>query len=186
VSLRLDFGGDENWPWPFLAEQEIEIGDESLLLKLSVTNLADETVPLSFGHHPYFDAKGAMLQFSAKHFYPNAEDDLPADPELPAGPADFSKPRPVLGAKIDNVYDGWDGFARIEWQDRLHALEISTSLSHAVLYTPVDADFFCFEPLPHLTNALNRVDCDVPVVGPGECTATQIDFRTMPKVIKEY
>jgi aldose 1-epimerase len=185
VLLRLQFSGDPNWPWPFLAEQEIQIGKKGLILNLSVTNLADESVPLSFGHHPYFDASGATLQFKARQFFPNTKNALPAEPITPTGIVNFSSVKLVTGAPIDNLYGGWDGFARIVWQGRFYALEIVSSLPHAVLYTPPDADYFCFEPVPHLTNALNRVDGDIPVIAPGERSVAQIEFQPVPTQNKE-
>ncbi|MFM2021686.1 MAG: hypothetical protein RJB02_1394, partial [Pseudomonadota bacterium] len=74
LTLQLDFAGDARWPWPFRAEQQIELIEDSLILRMKATNLADEIAPLAFGHHPYFDAKAASLQFSAGLFYESGDD----------------------------------------------------------------------------------------------------------------
>jgi aldose 1-epimerase len=179
ITLLLDFSAGEHWPWPFRAEQTFQITQDSLTLTLSATNNASETVPLAFGHHPQFDSDGAHLQFSAKSFYPTQAGDLPGNPEAPPLDVDFSNPRSVGHCLIDNIYGGWDGRARIEWEGRRRALEMTSSLPHAVLYTPVASSFFCFEPVPHLINALNRADGDMPMIAPGECFAAWIVLRAV-------
>jgi aldose 1-epimerase len=179
VALALNFAGDSRWPWPFEARQSIEVTADSLKLWLSATNLANEAVPLAFGHHPYFDAAGAVLQFVARNFYPTAGQGLPGKPILPAGDTDFAEPRSVGGLLIDNIYGEWSGLAHIAWEGRRYTLEVTSSLPHAVLYTPAAEGFFCFEPVANLTNALNRDDGDIPIIAPGESFSAWIGFRAI-------
>lgn len=177
--LTLEHNGDARWPWPFMAVQQIELGADCLKLTLSATNLADEAVPLAFGHHPYFDAAGATLTFNADAFYTAFADCLPKNPVAPEGIFDFSNGRTIDGTAIDTIYGGWDGVARIDWMGRDRALEIRSSLPHAVLYTPPGEDYFCFEPVPHISNALNRADGDMPVIAPGESFEAWIALRAV-------
>jgi aldose 1-epimerase len=179
VMLALDFAGDARWPWPFVARQSIEVSADGLKLWLSATNLALEAVPLAFGHHPYFDAARATLSFSADDFYPTGEYGLPGKPMAPASNTDFSRLRPIGDTLIDNVYGQWKGAAQIMWEGRKYALEVTSSLPHAVLYTPPGEAFFCFEPVPHLTNALNRADGDMPVIGRDQSFSSWISFSAI-------
>jgi aldose 1-epimerase len=179
VMLALYFAGDARWPWPFVARQSIEVGADGLKLRLSATNLALETVPLAFGHHPYFDAAGAMLSFSADDFYPTGEYGLPGKPTAPVRNTDFSRLRPIGDAPIDNVFGRWNGAAQIIWEGRKYALEVTSSLPHAVLYTPAGEAFFCFEPVPHLTDALNRADGDMRSTEPGQSFSSSISFSAV-------
>lgn len=179
ITIELEFAGDARWPWPFRATQTVEVDGESLMLSLVAINLADEPAPLAFGHHPYFDASGAQLQFAAESFYPTVENNLPGEARLPAGDEDFSSVRPVPGKLIDNIYGNWHGPASIAWTGRPRALQITSSLPHAVLYTPPGEDFFCFEPVPHLTNALNRADGDMPIIAPGGAFSGSIKFHAI-------
>jgi len=64
--------------------------------------------------------------------------------------------------------------------DREYALEIDSDLPHAVVYTPADEDYFCFEPVPHINNALNRADGDMPIIAPGDSYTASITFRAVP------
>jgi aldose 1-epimerase len=180
LDLTLDHPGSPAWPWPFRALQQIRITDDSVILTLTATNLADEPAPLAIGHHPYYDAVGARLSFVAKQFFPNARDGLPMDPITPSGDYDFTQPRVVDDSAIDNLYGHWSGTAHIHWLDRPYALTIMACLPHAVLYTPPGEDYFCFEPVPHITNALNRADGDMPVIDPGDSFTAQISFTAVP------
>ena len=172
--LRLDHTGDNDWPWPFTAEQRISVGERSLDLSLSVRNLASKRVPLAFGHHPYFDSAGATLRFNAAQFYPNGDDALPLDPRPIDASNDFSIGRSVNEHAFDNLFADWTGEAEIIWPARKFALRIGSDLSHALVYTPPGEDYFCFEPVSHITDALNRSDGDMPVILPGESYSARI------------
>ncbi len=183
VTLDLHHPGDARWPWPFAARQVISVTSDKLVLRLSATNLALTAVPLAFGHHPYFASAGAHLQFKAAQIWLSGADQLPIGP-APIGAAfDFSTGAAVAERRVDHCFSGWDGHARIVWTDRPLALEIASNLPCAVVYIPADADRFCFEPVPHSNNALNRTDAlpPVPLVAPGECFAARLEFSAVPK-----
>ncbi len=180
VTLKLAHPGDAHWPWPFAAEQRIAISNDSLILTLLATNLAEIAVPLGFGHHPYFDADGASLAFAADHVWMSGPDALPTSATLPVGHYDFSQNGAVARRSVDHCYTGVRGAAGITWADRPLGLEISTqpALPAAVVYVPKGGDAFCFEPVPHVNNALN-MECAhpaVPIVGPGQTTKTVLSF----------
>ncbi len=185
VTLTLAHAGDACWPWPFEAEQRISIGDHQLILALSVRNRAAQAVPLAFGHHPYFDASGATLVFAADVVWMSGDDGLPTKPLFPDGHYDFSTPAPVEGRDVDHCYAGVSGPARIKWADRPLTLEIISvpQLSAAVVYVPKGGDAFCFEPVPHINNALNLSAHApaMPVIAPGEAFVTTIAFKAAPE-----
>jgi aldose 1-epimerase len=54
-------------------------------------------------------------------------------------------------------------------------------LPSAVVYIRNGADGFCFEPVPHLNNALNLPDWEpaMPIVGPGEKFSASVRFRAV-------
>jgi aldose 1-epimerase len=180
IVLALDTKGDDDWPWAFSAEQRIVVSQAGLTLHLSAVNNADMPAPLAFGHHPYFDADGAILQFMAERVWTSGADSLPEDAIIPEGSFDFSTAAPVAGRSIDHCYTGVTGTTKIRWADRDYGLDIivSENLPAAVVYIPANSDAFCYEPVPHLNNALNmsRVDAHMPVVAPGESFCSRIDF----------
>jgi aldose 1-epimerase len=59
---------------------------------------------------------------------------------------------------INNCFTDWDGSATVTWPDRNLALDIVAKwpCRYYVLYSPhAAADFACFEPVTHATNAHN-------------------------------
>lgn len=180
ATLSLAHDGDEDWPWPFHAEQRITLTERALRLSLLVRNLADIAVPLGFGHHPYFDASGASLSFTAAQAWLNGDDQLPTQAVAPAGPYDFAGRAPVVDRDIDNCFHGLTGPAAIDWTGRPLTLSIgqSASLPVTVVYIPAGGAFFCFEPVPHLNNALHGPPsaAPMPIIAPGEWFTAEIAF----------
>ena len=183
VVLRLSHRPDEAWPWAFDARQRISLTDDLLILEFDAVNLEPQAVPLAFGHHPYFPRAGARLTFHAQGVWLAGDDGLPSELVKPAGPFDFSKGSAVEDADIDHCFTGWNGVAIIAWPDKKQALGITVSreLSSAVVYIRPDLDAFCFEPVAHINNALNRHDLEsaMPVIAPGESFEASIRFRAI-------
>jgi aldose 1-epimerase len=177
--LSLHHDADDDWPWPFHAEQSVSVGPDWLLIDMTVQSCADQLVPLAFGHHLYFDNSSANLRFSAECIYPVGSDDLPQDPAALDRTSDFSTGLPVQGSALDNCFGGWDGRAEIRWDDREFAVQIEADMPNAVVYTPCGSDYFCFEPVPHISNALSRADGNMPQVAPGQSFAASIHLRAV-------
>lgn len=181
--LRLTHRPDAAWPWAFEARQHITLTDDLLTLEFTAVNLEPQAVPLAFGHHPYFPSGGARLTFHAQGVWHTGDDGLPRELVKPAGPFDFSRGAPIENAEIDHCFTGWNGEAIVEWPDKPQALGIAASreLSSAVLYTRREFDAFCFEPVAHMNNAINRRDPEgaMPVIAPGERFEASIRFRAI-------
>jgi aldose 1-epimerase len=184
VTLTLSHLGDESWPWPFEAEQRIIVSARQLDLILAVRNLANHAAPLAFGHHPYFDQANATLHFAADTVWLSGDDGLPTTPIAPSYRFDFNDGALVEGRDIDRCYAGISGAAQVTWADRPLALEIASSpqLNAAVVYIPKDGDAFCFEPVPHVNNALNLPSAvpAMPVITAGDSFQTKITLRAFP------
>ena len=185
VELTYRHHPDAGWPFAFAARQRVTLDDESLLLELSAVNLEPQSVPLAFGHHPYFPRTGARLTFEARGVWLVGDDDLPNVKVRPSGQYDFSRGLAAEHAEIDHCFTGWNGTARIEWADKARALEITASpeLSNAVVYIRRELEAFCFEPVPHINNALNRRDPDsaMPVLAAGASFSASIRFQALER-----
>jgi aldose 1-epimerase len=181
--LTLTHQPDASWPWAFKARQRITIAERALTLDLSAINLAPHPVPLAFGHHPYFPQCGAYLTFRARGVWLVGDDSLPSERVAPSGKFDYSQATPVEGGDIDHCFTGWSGSAYIAWPEKPLALEISGSLTLpcAVIYIRHAAEGFCFEPVPHINNALNLREHEpaMPVVAPGETFRAGVRFRAV-------
>jgi aldose 1-epimerase len=111
----------------------------------------------------------------------NGQDALPIDAVVPTGHFDFANVVTVAGRDIDHCYAEWDGEAEIRWEDRPLALHIRSDMKAAVVYIPVGGSAFCFEPVPHVNNALNRPDLSpaMPVIQPGASFSSSIVLQTV-------
>jgi aldose 1-epimerase len=183
VMLRFTHRPDAGWPWAFEARQRITLTDDLLILEFDAVNLESQAVPLAFGFHPYFPCSGAQLTFHAQGVWLAGDDSLPTELAKPSGRFDFSKGAPVENLDIDHCFTGWNGVAIIAWPDRPQALGITASreLSNAVVYIRRELDAFCFEPVPHVNNALNGSDPEtaMPVIAPGESFEASIRLRAI-------
>ncbi len=181
--LSLRHRPDAAWPWAFDARQRITLTDDLLILEFDVMNVESQPVPLAFGFHPYFPRSGARLTFHAQGVWRVGDDGLPCELINPSGPFDFSKGAAVENAEIDHCFTGWNGVAIIAWPERPQALGITASreLSSAVVYIRRELDAFCFEPVAHINDALNRRDAEsaMPVIAPGESFEANIRFRAI-------
>jgi aldose 1-epimerase len=183
VTLTLQHPGDARWPWAFLARQSLSVEADRLTVAMSALNLSAESAPLGFGHHPYFDREGASLRFTAKRVWMNDEDMLPMQSEVPSGAFDFSADGSLEGRVVDHCFSGWDGAACIAWDSRPFGLSVTSDLPAAVVYVPQGGDRFCFEPVPHSNNAINRADANppMPVIAPGGSFEASLCFKAVPR-----
>lgn len=181
--LSLRHAGDNSWPWAFEARQTFTLAKGALTLNLAVTNLEAFPVPLAFGHHPYFPRDGAQLRFQANGVWLVSDDKLPSSHVNISDEFDFSDSVAIETRALDNCFTGWHGPAQIDWREQPLALEIeaSTVLSNAVVFISSVVDGFCFEPVPHINNALNLAghEASMPVIDPGDSFNAQIHFRTL-------
>jgi aldose 1-epimerase len=157
------------------------LNDGALTITSIAINRASQPVPLAFGHHPYFDLQGASLRFHASGVLMNGEDALPLGADTPEGQFDFSQNGAVAGRNIDHCYTGWDGHAEIRWDGRPLALELRSDMNAAVVYVPYGGAAFCFEPVPHVNNALNRRDLApaMPIIQPGASFVSNVVLQTV-------
>lgn len=170
---------DRHWPWHFEAQQRIRLTEHSLTIEMIAHNLSDQMAPLAFGHHPYFDSDHATLAFDANMIWHTGDDGLPERFDKPDGVFNFSVGRAVVDCALDNGYAGWDGNATIRWENRPLKLAIHSDMPAAVVYIPSGESYFCFEPVPHIINALNLPGQrpPMPMVAPGARFTSQIQFR---------
>lgn len=184
VTLALNHSPGAAWPFAFEAQQRISLGEATLAIEMNAVNLADRAAPLAFGHHPYFP-RGALLKFRAQGVWLVGDDGLPSLLVKPFGKFDYANATPLTRGDIDHCFVGWDRQAEISWPDRLLALEItaSDSLPCAVVYICSDIEGFCFEPVPHINDALNRRDrgYGMPVIEPGKAFTACILFRAVER-----
>ena len=144
--------------YAFHASLRYTLAQDGLLITLDAVNQAAVPMPFGLGLHPFFPrGDGTRLQAAASHLWIN-DGQSPIPTELRAVPSgwDFRAGRPLPDQELNHCFTGWDGSALIHWPDRELALELHSDTAYFIIYTPVGSDFFCFEPVDHVIDAMHR------------------------------
>ena len=164
VVLELAHEADADWPFAFTARQYFTLSAESFSVRLQFTNTAALEAPVGLGWHPYF------VKRLRSRLHIELSDRWEADATLlptrkvaqPGIDSDLSH------LDFDNCFEGWRGPARI--RDERFSLQLSSSLPYLVVYTPPTREFFCVEPVSHVSNAIHMADpasCGLVGLAPG-------------------
>ena len=151
----------DNWPWDYLARQEVELRDSGhLVVSLSVRNQSASTMPAGLGLHPYFPRTPmARLQAAVGEVWETDEQlmpirrvPLPNYMDLPSGVTVGEPP-------LDNVFGAWDRQFSIRWPELQAGLRVRASqeFAHLVVYTPAARGYFCAEPATNVTDGFNML-----------------------------
>lgn len=174
----------EGWPFAYLADQTVSLGDDALSVTLSVENRSKTEMPVGLGLHPYLPRTPEMgLWFAATSAWPPVDGKLPRGPQPVPADLDFTDPQPVV-LGLDQGFGGWDGDAHAIWPERGLGLSIhgGAALSHLIVFTPPDQDFICVEPVTHCIDATNLAARGVSGTGdrtlaPAERLVVTVRFR---------
>ncbi|WP_371395937.1 aldose 1-epimerase [Fretibacter rubidus] len=171
------------WPWAFHATQSLELSDGRLSMTVSITNESSAGMPAGIGTHPYFpNKKNARLQFNASGVWLSDEAALPTIHAAIPEPWDFTQARKLKDVVVDNCFTGFSGQASIRWDNARYGMDISADevLGFAVVYVPEEQDYFCFEPVSHMNDAVNfegkTKATGLRVLSPGETVSATTNF----------
>ena len=151
--LRYRHAPDAHWPFAFEAEQFFTLTPQALRVQMQFTNLAAQAQPAGLGWHPYFTKRAR----SRLHIELSDRWESDATTQLPTRRV----PQPGIDGDVahmnfDHCFEGWRGPARI--RDEKFSLQLSSSLPYLVVFTPQDRDYFCVEPVSHVSNAIHMAD----------------------------
>jgi aldose 1-epimerase len=184
VSYLHDAKGEnlEQWPWPYRVTQRFTLSDNHLEIQLCYKNLANKTVPVGLGFHPYFPrASESEIEFSAKNVLLNNSNSLPCALETVPENWNYQQWRKPDPGSIDNCFTNWDGCARVRWPiDKLMVTVSALNADHAILFIPpLERDFIAIEPVSHINNAINNSGFDQPHLAMDEISAGDLFSITM-------
>lgn len=149
------------YPFHFSARQHYWLEDEAMRMRLELTHLGAQRRPYGLGFHPYIlRAAGLQLRFGAQGHWPG-EKGVPVPDSAPLPPEwDFNVLREIGDGEIDHNFHGCDGHMRMERPDIDLRLDWQTTapqeLDTAILYRPAHGQWFCYEPVTHITGAHAR------------------------------
>ncbi|MDH4060453.1 MAG: aldose 1-epimerase [Aquincola sp.] len=151
--LSLTHHTDVHWPFTFDLMQRFELAPGGLRVSLVLTNIDARTQPVGLGWHPYFPKR------SRSRIHIECSGRWESDPvtHLPTRRvAQKGIDGEVRHLDYDHCFDGWQGAARV--RDEALAVSITSSLDHLVVFTPPARDYFCVEPVSHVSNAIQMAD----------------------------
>ncbi len=158
VVLCHEHDGGPGWPWPYVAEQRIELATDAVTFELAVVNRAGTPVPVGLGFHPAFPvSSGTVLRTTVGAVWLADADQLPTGRAAHDHFADWRTGAPVQrNSLIDNCHDGWERRLAITTPGMTTLLRASPDLDRLHIYVPPGAGFFCAEPVSHVPDAINR------------------------------
>ncbi len=151
--LQLEHPGDGDWPFAFSVRQAFALTPAGLNVGLAITNKADQPAPVGLGWHPYFPKRTrSRLHIElTDRWISDATTQLPtrkvAQPGIDAD---------VAHLDYDNCFEGWQGAARL--RDEKLSVRMTSSLPYLVVFTPPTKDYYCVEPVSHVSNAIHMAD----------------------------
>lgn len=172
------------WPWTYRCRQRIALEGEALFLGLRLENLGDEPMPAGLGQHPYFPRPaGTTFRADVREMWRTDAEGIPDGSRTRAEAARIRRATNVDDCVLDNVFGGWDGRAWITWPDGA-GLEVGADPAVArflTIYAPPERDFFCLEPVSHVTDAVNRAEgpdvTGIVVLQPGAALELDVVLR---------
>lgn len=178
VVLRYRHTPDAHWPFAFEASQYFTLTPQSMHVEMVYTNTGDSAQPVGLGWHPYFPKRArSRLHIELSDRWESDATQLPVRKvSQPGIDSDVSH------LDFDNCFDGWRGAARI--RDEKFSLQLTSSLDRLVVFTPQNKDYFCVEPVSHVSNAIHMADPaahGLRSVAPGERTSAwmQLDVSVL-------
>jgi aldose 1-epimerase len=150
--LRYRHTPDEHWPFAFEARQYFSLTAQTMRVQMVFDNQAAVAQPVGLGWHPYFVRRArSRLHIELDSRWDSDATQLPVRKVLQPG-IDSD----VQHLDYDNCFDGWRGPARI--RDEKMSLQLTSSLDRLVVFTPAQRDYFCVEPVSHVSNAIHMAD----------------------------
>ncbi len=171
------------WPFRYAADQMYRLDETSVEITIGITNRDTRVMPAGIGLHPYVTREaGTTLQFGATAVWQSGDDGLPERRLSVEGGWDYRTTRQIVGPKIDNCYEGWNGSVLIGWPNRGETLTITapTTLRHLVLFTPEGRDYFGIEPVSNMSNGVNHLEIaenGIVALAPGGRLEAKIRFQ---------
>ena len=156
--------------WPFAHDYEMtyQLADGTLEVRLTVTNLSAEVMPIALGFHPYYRIPDVPRdQWVAR--IPARKIAITDSRTVATGefkPYDLPDPLPLLGHTLDTGFADLtrDSEGRAHFSIEAGGKKVETLFGPkypvAVVYAPPPLDgqpreFICFEPMTGITNAVN-------------------------------
>lgn len=168
VEMKPDSPYYQSYPFASRLALTYTLTSAGLTVDYSVRNTGTQTLPYGFALHPYFNllsgGEQTVVTLPADHVMEADKGMLPTGRVLDIHSTmysmfDLSQPTPINQLKLDHVYTDLppEHEALIDYRGlnlRMH-ISASNDFTHAVIYTPAQAPYFCLESQTCSTDAIN-------------------------------
>jgi aldose 1-epimerase len=158
------------FPFPHELTVDATVGSGALTIATTLDSIGEESVPVSFGYHPYLripeeTRSGWHVALGARERLLLDEAMIPTGGREPVPRRRFE----LAERSLDDAFADLDDPAEFEAAAGEIALRIRflDGYTYAQVYAPPDQDFICFEPMTAPTNALVNGE-GLALVAPGE------------------
>jgi aldose 1-epimerase len=151
--LRYRHEPDAHWPFAFEVRQHFSLTADTLEVRLAFTNTSEFAQPAGLGWHPYFPKR------PRSHIQADLSGRWESDPVTELPTRRVAQPGidgHVADLDFNHCFDGWTGPARVH--DEQLSMQLGSSVSRLVVYTPQDKPYFCVEPVTHVSDAIHMAD----------------------------
>jgi aldose 1-epimerase len=178
-------------PHAYIAEQAIELVKDGMHHTLRLEHLGKHPLPYGIGQHPWFlNQTATRLQADVTGMWLCDSQVLPTVHTQVFEPdKDVRHSVSTSGSLIDNLYDGWNGQACIDYPAHHLKLSLKADLTvggdnkpcYLMVYRPPHANIFCIEPVSHPVDAFNQPgQPGLHWLNQGESMCMQLTWRFMP------
>jgi aldose 1-epimerase len=144
---------DAHWPFAFEVRQRFVLTPDALTVHLVFANTSTQPQPVGLGWHPYFPKRQrSRLHVELTDRWESDATGLPTRHVPQPGGIDGD----VAHLGFDHCFEGWRGAARL--RDEKLSLKLTSSMPYLVVFTPATRDYFCVEPVSHVSNAIHMAD----------------------------
>lgn len=175
----------EGFPFAYTASLRFLLGEDRLLVGISVRNDDPRPMPAGIGIHPYFQrTSDTMVRVNCARVWP-AEAVTKRLPAIPVPSEwDFRAPRTLGEVDLDNSFAWWDCRYDIEWRSERTRLTVTADpiFRNLLIFVPKGGDHFCMEPISNAMDAFNLAHLgieghNVSVVQPGHVLTGEVLFQ---------
>lgn len=191
VQLQLRSERFNGNPHDYQADQAIELVKDGMQHTLRLKHLGTHALPYGIGQHPWFSTQSAKrLQADVSGMWLCDSEVLPTTHTQVFEPdKDVRHAVSTTGSLIDNLYDGWNGKACVDYPSHQLRLSLKAELTvcgenkpcYLMVYRPANANIFCIEPVSHTVDAFNQPgQPGLHWLNQGESMCMQLTWRFVP------
>ena len=174
----------DEWPFPYLSRQVFNLDDSNLTITLQIKNIGTSPMPAGLGLHPYFvRTPNSIITAETKKMWTNNSNKIPLLIKKAPETKLLSNGLYVNKNVLDNIFIGWDHNVKISWPEWKVNLFIESKppLNYLIIYSPSGEDYFCVEPVSHVTDGFNMMEKNLDghgtiILDPGEIVEGKIIF----------